>query len=82
MYPFIAHSQLNRFLVQLAGKFMPVAEIRSASQVLDINTNNYRPEQEIFIGISTKTLIYKLFEEETYHQLITESFTLLFIHFI
>ena len=61
---------------------MPVAEIRSASQVLDINTNNHRPEQEIFIGISTKTLIYKLFEEETYHQLITESFTLLFIHFI
>ena len=82
MYPFIAHSQINRFLIQLAGKFMPVAEIRSASQVLDINTNNHRPEQEIFIGISTKTLIYKLFEEETYHQLITESFTLLFIHFI
>ena len=42
---------------------MPVAEVRSASQVSDINTNNHKPKQEMFISISTKTLIYKLFEE-------------------
>ena len=46
------HSQLNTFLMQLAGKFIPVAEIRSESQVSDINANNHK--QEMFIGISTK----------------------------
>ena len=35
--------------MQLAGKFIPVAEIRSTSQGSDINTNNKKPEQEIFI---------------------------------
>ena len=49
--------------MQLAGKFTPVAKIRSASQVSDINTNNHKPEQEMFIGISRKTLINKLFQE-------------------
>ena len=48
--------------MQLAGKFIPAAEISSASQVLDIYTNNHKPKQEMFIGISTKTLINKLFE--------------------
>ena len=42
---------------------MLVAEIRSASQVSDINTNNRKPEQVMLIDISTKTLINKLFEE-------------------
>ena len=60
---YLVHSQLKRFLIQLPGKFIPVAEIRSASQVSDINTNNHKPEQEMFIGISTKTLINKLFEK-------------------
>ena len=59
----LVHSQFNRFLMQLAVKFIPIAEIRSASQVSDINTNNHKPNQEMFIGISTKTLINKLFEE-------------------
>ena len=39
----LVHSQLNRFLMQLAGMFMPVAEIRNPSQVSDINTNNQKP---------------------------------------
>ena len=49
--------------MQLAGKFIPVAEITSASQVSHINTNNHIPEQEMFTDISTKTLINKLLEE-------------------
>ena len=49
--------------MQLAGKFILVAEITSASQISDINTNNHKPEQEMFINISTKTFINKLFED-------------------
>ena len=49
--------------MQLAGKFIPVAEITSASQISNINTNNHKPEQEMFINISTKTFINKLFED-------------------
>ena len=54
---------MNFMWLHLAGKFISVAEIRSASQVLDIYTNNQKPKQEMFIAISTKTLINKLFEE-------------------
>ena len=49
--------------MQLSGKLIPVAEIRSASQVPDININNDKPKQGMFIGISAKTLINKLVEE-------------------
>ena len=68
--------------MQLAGKFIPVAEIRSTTQGSDINTNNKKPEQEIFIGISTKTLINKLFEEGDISPAENKSLTLLFIYFI
>ena len=78
----LVHNQLNRYLMQLAGKFIPVAEIRSTSQGSDINTNNKKPEQEIFIGISTKTLINKLFEEGDISPAENKSLTLLFIYFI
>ena len=59
----LVHSQLNRLLMQLAKRFILVAEIRSASQVSDINTNNRKPKQVMLINISTKTLNNKLFEE-------------------
>ena len=50
--------------MQLSGKFIPVAEIRSTSQVSDININNDKPKQGMFIEISTKkTLINKLVEQ-------------------
>ena len=49
--------------MQLSWTFISLAEIRSASQVSDINTNNHKSEQEIFIVISTKTFINKLFQE-------------------
>ena len=75
--------------MQLAGKFIPVAEITSASQISDINTNNHKPEQEMFINISTKTLIKKLFQDgdiSPYHQLknfyFLKCFTLLFVYFV
>ena len=68
--------------MQLAEKFIPVAEIRSTSQGSDINTNNKKPEQEIFIGISTKALINKLFEEGDISPAENKSPTLLFIYFI
>ena len=57
------HSQLNRFLLQLAGNFMPVTEIKSAPQVSDINIDNHKPQEEFFIGIYTKNLFNKLFED-------------------
>ena len=51
----LVHSQLSRFLLQLAGKFMPFTE--SAPQVSDVNI------EELFIGICTKILLNKLFED-------------------
>ena len=74
--------QLNRFLMQLAGTFVPILEIRSGSQVSDINTYNHKPGQEIFIGVSTKHSLISYLRRETYHQLKSKSFTMLFIHFI
>ena len=68
--------------MQLSGKFIPVAEIRSASQVSDINTNNDKPKQEMFIGISTKTLINKLVEEGDISPAEKQKFMMLLIHFI
>ena len=59
----LVHSQLSRFLLQLAGKFMPVTEIKSAPQVSDINMDNHKPQEELFIGICTKNLLNKLFED-------------------
>ena len=59
----LVHSQLNRFLLQLAGKFMHVIEIKSAPQVSDINIDNHKPQEELFIGICTKNLLNKLFED-------------------
>ena len=59
----LVHSQLNRFLLQLAGKFMSVTEIKSAPQVSDINIDNHKPQEELFIGICTKNLLNKLFED-------------------
>ena len=60
----LVYSQLNRFLLQLAGKFMPVTEIKSAPQVSGINIDNHKPQEELFIGICTKNLLNKLFEDE------------------
>ena len=56
-------SQLNRFLLQLAGRFIPVTEIKSAPQISDINIDNHKPQEELFIGICTKNLLNKLFED-------------------
>ena len=57
------HSQLTRFLLQLAGKFRSVTEIKRAPQVSDINIDNHKPQEELFIGICTKNLLNKLFED-------------------
>ena len=62
----LVHSQLNRFLLQLAAKFMPVTEIKSAQQVSDINIDNHKSQEELFIGICTKNLLNKLFEDGIY----------------
>ena len=59
----LVHNQLNRFLLQLAGKFMSVTEIKSAPQVSDINIDNHKPQEELLIGICTKNLLNKLFED-------------------
>ena len=53
----LVHSQLNRFLLQLAGKFMPVTEIKSAPQVSYINIDNHKPHKELFIGIVQKIFL-------------------------
>ena len=58
----LVHSQLNRFLLQLAGKSMPVTEIKIAPQVSDIDIDNHNAQEELFIGICTKNLL-KLFED-------------------
>ena len=55
----------------LPKNVMEAGEIRSASQVSDIN---HKLEQEMFIGISTKTVIKKYLWRETYHQLKTKTF--------
>ena len=59
----LVHSQVNRFLLQLAGKFMPVAEIKSTPQISDINIDNQKPQEELFIGICTTNLLNKLLED-------------------
>ena len=52
----LLHSQLKRFLLQLAGTFMSVTEIKSAPQVPDINIDIHKPQKELFIGICMKNL--------------------------
>ena len=42
---------------------MPVTEIKSGPQVSDINIDNHKPQEELFIGICTKILLNKLFED-------------------
>ena len=42
---------------------MPVTEIKSAPQVSGINIDNHKPQEELFIGICTKNLLNKLFED-------------------
>ena len=59
----LVQSQLSRFLLQLAGTFKPVTEIKSAPQVSDINIDNHKPREELFIGICKKNLLSKLFED-------------------
>ena len=59
----LVHSQLNKLLLQLAGKLMPVTEIKNAPQVSDINIDNHKPQEELFVGICTKNLLNKLFED-------------------
>ena len=59
----LVHSQVNRFLLQLAGKFMPVTEIKSTPQVSNINIDNQKPQEELFIGICTTNLLNKLLED-------------------
>ena len=58
----LVHSQLNRFLLQSAGKSMPVTEIKIAPQVSGIDIDNHKAQEELFIGICTKNLL-KLFED-------------------
>ena len=62
----LVHSQLNRFLLPLAGKSMPVTgkslQIKIAPQVSDIDIDNHKAQEELFIGICTKNLL-KLFED-------------------
>lgn len=50
----------------LPRKLMHIGEIRSASRVLGINTNNHKLKQEMFIGIPTKILIKTYLLSETY----------------
>ena len=59
----LVHSQLNRFLLQLAGQFMRVTEIKRAPQVSDINIDNHNPQEELPIDICTKNILNKLFED-------------------
>ena len=59
----LVHSQVNRFLLQLAGKVIPVTEIKSTPQVSDINIDNQKPQEELFIGICTTNLLKKLLED-------------------
>ena len=59
----LVHNQLNRFLLQLAGKFIPVTEIKSAPQASDTNTDNHKSHEKLFIGIRTKNLLNKPFED-------------------
>ena len=42
---------------------MPVTKIKSGPQVSDINIDNHKPQEEFFIGIYTKNLLNKLFED-------------------
>ena len=42
---------------------MPVAEIKSAPQVSDINIDNHKPQEELFRGVCTKNLHNKLFKD-------------------
>ena len=53
----LVHRQLNRFLLQLAGKFILGTENKSAPQVSDITIDNRKPQEELFIGICTKNLL-------------------------
>ena len=43
---------------------MPVTEIKSVPQVSDINTDNHKAQEELFLGICAKNLFNKLFEDE------------------
>ena len=42
---------------------MRVTEIKSAPQVSDINIDNHNPQEKLPIGICTKNLLNKLFED-------------------
>ena len=42
---------------------MPVILIKSAPQVSDININNHKHQEDLFIGICTKNLLIRLFED-------------------
>ena len=42
---------------------MPVAETKIAPQVSDINIDNHKPQEELFIGICTKNRLNNLFED-------------------
>ena len=70
----LVHSQLNRFLLQLAGQFMRVTEIKSAPQVSDINIDNHNPQEELPIDICTKNILNKLFEDGEISALDKEKF--------
>ena len=73
-YFHLGHSQFNRFLLQLAGKFISTTEIKNAPQVSDINIDNHKPQEELFIGICTKNLLNKLFEDGEISSLETQKF--------
>ena len=42
---------------------MPATEIKNAPQVSDINIDNHKPQEELFIGFCTKNLLNKLFKD-------------------
>ena len=83
--------------MQLAGTFIPVAEITSASQIWGINTNNHKPNRKclstflqkhslINLAFLQKHSLINYLRMEAYHQLknfyFLKGFTLLFIHFV
>ena len=78
----LVHSQLNRFLLQLTGKFMPVTEIKSAPQVSYINIDNHKPHKELFIGIVQKIFLTNSLRMENNQHLINRSFLLENLRFL
>ena len=50
---YLIHDALNRFLIHLAGRFMPVRTIKSADQLSTINLENHKHPKDIYLGLLT-----------------------------